>query len=272
MPFGKALPHFGRGDDLTEPPEMEPQISARFAADRHRAMSERMKLLLGEARRITSSVRNELPLVVPGIAGDLDADAGPLLLKGMTEHFTVLRDGVVVFPFYCHIGADRMDQVWPTAQFELFALVRRIQDFNLYCQTAITDDALSVALHAPGTPERIDRIIAGLAFFAGYFENLVETQPFFDARNAAERVPIDYESLKATMDRSKLMAIDAMIAPQRLDDYWPDLPWPHVGVEILRKAEAGQQHIHHVYFPAVFAREIVSRMESEVRMALEDAA
>lgn len=271
MSFGNAL-SLNQPEALTEEHELLPEVSAQLSADRHAAMSERMKSLLGQARRITTAIRNENMLSLQGVAGDLDADAAPLMLKGMTEHFTVLRGGETLYPFYCHISADRMDQVWPNAQFELLALMRRIQDFNLYCQQALRDDALSVALHAPGTPGQVDRIIAGLALFAGYFENLVETQPFFDARNAAERGPLDYESLKATIDRNRLMALDAMMEPQRLDDYWPDLPWPHVGVEILRKPECGQQHIQHVYFPAVFARDIVAGMKFEQQAGLEAAA
>lgn len=227
--------------------------------ERHIAFRDMMQRILRDTSLVADAVRNNGTVPISGIADELDAMASPIPLRDLPEQFSFADGGLILHPYFGYATADRPDQIDPSAQFHLLDLVSRVRELNVFCQDGNQNDALGVALQSPKLPALVDSILVASAFFAAYFENLATTQVFITGASAQTRQLPDFNRLKIIFDRYQLMAQDRMLAPELIGDLIPFRAWPHLGVEILRRHETGEQFVHGVYFPASYARQLIER-------------
>lgn len=230
------------------------------ASQRYDAFRETMLRILTEAGQVASAISTDGGIVMRGVGEEIDPEAAPVLLRGFNEHLIVIEGGTSRLPFFGLVSPSEPERINPCPQFHLLDLVKRTRELNVYCQQAHSDGALAVALQSPGLPEKVDRIVALAAFFAAYFESLAVTQPHHGIVPGRSRTPIDLDQLKASYDRYRLMAVDRMVMPERLEDYLPAFDWPSFGIEILRRPETGHGSFHGIYFPTELARQLTDKL------------
>lgn len=269
MGFGKKIEVAAAGGEVATAfvpvlPDMGPQ-------DRHVAMREIMLRILRDTAEVSAAIRTDGRFTLRGVSDILDPIAAPIAIPDLQEHFSFRMDGHMMHAYYVYAPPQRADEFDARAQFDLHELALRVRALNLYCQQAESDEALGVALQAPLLPPLVDAILASAAFFVAYFENMVQMDPFVlrgtDAVGAGHERP-SVTQMRETFERCKLMASDAMIEPARLDEFIPSPAWPHLGVEIVRRHEPGDQFAHGVYFPAEYAARIAGG-EGEARFIRE---
>ena len=230
----------------------------RPSEERHLELRDTMLRILQQTGAVAEAIRTNGTLILSGIADEIDPLASPIDLRDLAGHFSFSDGQTLLHPFFGYANAEKPNQIDPSAQFQILALVGRIREINRHCQDGNNNEALGVALQSPHLPNLVDRILAPAAFFAAYFENLATTQAFVTGAAQGRPLP-DFARLKSVHDRHKLMAYDCMLSPESVDLMLPAAVWPHVGVEIARRNEAGEQFVHGVYFPAAYARQLVER-------------
>lgn len=254
MAFGKRLRPQAVAQRAPEPP------TPGSTSSRYTALQDQFLELFAAAAAITHAIQNDGTIHVRSYGSDIQPDAGPISLMGFAEHFVVESPGQMLYPFFVYVSPARPEHLDPSAQFQIHDLITKIRNLNVYCQRAAADDALAMALHGPEFPERIDRLLVGTAYFVAFFENLAQTQPFVSGP-ATDAAQPDFTSLKARLDGRLLMAEDRMLVPKRIAEFVPGHAWPHLGVEVLRRREAGQELVDGVYFPADLARQLAARRD-----------
>ncbi len=232
-------------------------------AGRHQAMREIILGVLESAGRVAEAVRTNSVLQVAGVADEIDPTAAPVELRALKEQFTFKQNGAVVHPFYCYANPTQPGHVDPSAQFQIYELVRAARDLNVFCQEAQRDEALGVALQTPLLPALVDQILAAASFFAAYFDGLTRTH----ALTLNNKPVQDLSAIRLLYENHKLMATDLMIAPETYDALAPKVAWPHIGVELLRRQESDESFVNGVYFPAEYANRLAessntSRLEA----------
>lgn len=243
MPFGKRVAAPLNVSVAAASPHEPSPAEARL-----QGLRDHMLALLGTVQRIADAVREQGVVAMPPIANEPDVEAGPLVLKGFSEHFCTRTDEGFGHTIFGYSNPEDDHTVDPNAQYHLQQLTGQMLAFNLYCQRAAMDEALGVALQAPDVAGTVDSILVGIAFFAAYFENLIATTP----RDG--RLPeLNLDLQRANLDRHLLMAQDKMIVPERLDELLPVKTWPLLGIEIEYAPHAGDYFINGVYFPAELA-------------------
>ena len=219
--------------------------------------------LFATAQRIADAVQQQGVVPVPLIVEDTDPEAGPLVLKGFSEHFVTYGPGGLGHVVYGYSNPEGDGTVDPNAQYHLQQMAGQILAFNLYCQRAELEDALGVALQAPDVGPIVDSMLVRLGFFAAFFDNLIAIQP----RNGL--VPrLDVQRHRANLDRHLLMATDKMIAPNRVNELLPIKGWPLIGVEMSFPPHDGDYFINGVYFPAEHAQVLLAaQKQANARLA-----
>lgn len=236
-----------------------PSTSTRAPVERYQAFRQTLLSIYAEVVAITDAVKANGTIAMRGFGGVMDPESSPVMIRGIGERFLVHEDGETLHAMFTFVSPDHLDRIDPSAQLQLHELVTGIRDLNTYCQAAERDEALGVALQSPSFPERIDRIVALAAFFAGYFENLAAVGPIPVGLPGKARPGIDLAALGTTLDRHKLMALDRMVEPDSFARHWPAYEWPHLGAELVRRPETGQDVSTGVYLPAQYARQLAAK-------------
>lgn len=232
--------------DLHPSGSREARTAARLAD-----MRDTMLRLLGTAIGIADAVRNNEDIALPGLDIEIHANTTPFDIKGFHEHFTYKDDdGNTLHTVYGYMVPGNTADINQMAQSQIYSLVARMMEMNLHCQRAYKEGALLVALQSPRFPPLVDRILAGCAFFAGYFENLALTQPLVEpGSNETAQPQFDMAALAVNMERRRLMAFDRMLFPETLETLLPFQSWPFFGVETPTRPHSGQKFVNGVYFP-----------------------
>jgi len=229
-------------------------------------LRDHLLALFATAQRIADAVNQQGIIPVPVIVDDTDPEAGPLVLKGFSEHFLTQDTGGLGHLVYGYRNPQGDGTVDPNAQYHLQQMTGQILAFNLYCQRAELEDALGVALQAPDVGSTVDSMLVRLAFFCALFDNMLTVQP----RNGL--VPhIDLQRHRANLDRYLLMASDKMLEPGRLKDLLPIKGWPLIGVELAYEPHDGDYFINGVYFPAEHAQVLLAA-QKRVKSHLAEVA
>lgn len=228
-------------------------LAASPAPERYAAWSERMLGILGQISLIAAAIREDGIIEVRGMDTETHPDTTPVNVKGVDEHFMFLDAGKIVHPVYGYVQPTVPGHVDQSAQLHIHQLVARVMELNLYCQRAVRDDALAVALQSPKLPPLVDRILVGSAFLAGYFENMAITQPLLMTGEKPGSIDFDWARLAGNMERRRLMAVDRMLVPATADELTPWRKWPFLGVETATKPHAGQKFHQGIYFPVGMA-------------------
>lgn len=268
MAFGKrpvttAQPIVPVIDAAALPPE-------RAADERHAALRDLMLRIVIDTGAIAEAVRDNGRVDVTGIADENDPAGSPVPVRDLLDHFSFNEGGVLLHPFFGYATPSAPEQIDPSAQFQMLELIKHVRALNAFCQEGYRDEALAVALQSPKLPALVDRILAGAAYFAAYFDNLAVTHSFVSGVAAPGKTLPDFAKLQNTFDRYKLMATDRMLNPARIDALLPVAPWPHLGVEIARLHEYGQQCVHGLYFPSTYAHKLMQdagRQPKELQLA-----
>ncbi len=252
---------FGKRQLTTAPrtamPAVLPPVS--LSKDRHIGLRDIMLRTLRTTGLIADAIRTNGTLMLSGVMDDFtDADRSPIDIRDLAEHFTYSDGAMLLHPFFGYATPAQPDRIDPSAQFQMLELVGRIRDLNTHCQDGHRNEALGVALQSPQLPEIVDKILVEAAFFAAYFDNLATTQAFITGNAQGQSLP-DFTMLKSCHDRHKLMAFDHMLNPGKLERLLPHAVWPHLGVEIGRRHEAGHQFVNGIYFPAAYASQLIER-------------
>lgn len=221
-------------------------------------LRQAMLRLLMQAGDIATAIRENGIIAVRGVDDEIDPAGPPLVLRGFREFFTHVASGKTMNSVYAYSDAPALGVLDPNAQFHLQVLTGRIFELNRYCQQAVKDDALGVALQSPSLPPLVDRIIAGTAYFAGFFDGVAISRPYFGAVPVRSIPSSVMARLTDSYERHKLMASDRMLQPQALLDMLPSRRWPQVGIETLWASHPGERHINGVYFPAEHAKPILA--------------
>jgi hypothetical protein len=225
----------------------------RTPAARIGELRDHLLELFATAQRIADAVDEQGIVPVPVIVDDTDPEAGPLMLKGFSEHFVTHGTSGIGHLIYGYRNPQGDGTVDPNAQYHLQQMTGQILAFNLYCQRAELEEALGVALQAPDVGATVDSMLVRLAFFCALFDNMVTVQP----RNGL--VPhVDLPRQRANLDRYLLMASDKMLVPSRLEELLPIKGWPLIGVELAYAPHDGDYFINGVYFPAEHAQVLLA--------------
>ena len=241
-PASKSLSGFGR-------------VITRVPADRLRRMRDVLEALLVTGQKIADAVREQGLIAVPVTGEDTEPEAGPFVLTGFPLHFVTRNHAGIGHLTYGYQRPNGDGAIDPNAQFHLQALVGQLLAFNLYCQRAEMDEALGVALQAPGVDAKVDAMLVKLAFFAAFFENMLalpETEIISDDMLEAHR---------ANVERRLLIVQDKMFDRSRLDAYLPPVEWPFVGVSLAFEPHADDYFINCVYFPAEHANLLLAAQQ-----------
>lgn len=233
------------------PVDLHPKDSpAGRTAMRLVEMRDTMLRLLDTAISIANAVRSNEDIPLPGLDVEIHENTTPLDIKGFQEHFTFTdEDGNTQHPVYGYIVPGSSVTMNQMAQSQIYSLVMRMMEMNVYCQRACKDGALRVALQSPRFPPLVDRILAGCAFFAGYFENIALTQPLVAPGAQTLQPQFDLATLATNMERRRLMAYDRMLYPETLETLLPFQSWPFIGMETPTRPHSGQKFVRGVYFP-----------------------
>ncbi len=224
--------------------------------DRHIDLRDAMLRIIADTAHVADAIRDNGTVPISGVADDTDPVASPVPIRDLVDHFSFNAGGTLLHPFFAYATPGSPEQIDPSAQFQLLALVRLIRELNVFCQDAHHNEALAVALQSPKLPALVDCILVSAAFFAAYFDNIAVTHGFITGAASPGKALPDFARLQNTFDRHKLMASDRMLDPASLDAMLPAAPWPHLGVEIARRHEAGEQFVHGIYFPSTYARQL----------------
>lgn len=238
-------------------PAVMPAVST--SEDRHLGLRDLMLATHRTTGMIAEAIRTNGTVMLSGVMDEfVDASRSPIDIRDLAGHFS-FSDGVAhLHPFFGYATPSQPDRIDPSAQFQLLELAIQIRNLNTHCQDAHRNEALSVALQSPQLPDIVDGILVASAFFAAYFENLATTQVFITGVAHGQPLP-DFAKLKSCHDRHKLMAFDHMLNPGKLEALLPPTVWPHIGVEIARRHEAGEQFVNGIYFPAAYASQLIDR-------------
>jgi hypothetical protein len=259
MAFGKRI---SRPGNPTETAAAEaatgPEAPPSSLEERCEALRKTMLRLFEEAGRVAEAVRSNGIIALPGLDEEIDPRGPPLSLMGFHDHFSFTENGQAMHSVFVYADAPDLGALDPNAQFHLHVLTGRILELNRFCQQAVIDDALGVALQSPKLPALLDRIIVGTAFFASFFDGMSVARPHFSAKPMRALPAADVARLTDSMERHKLMAFDHMLAPHGLAEMLPSQRWPIVGVETLWPGHKGERYINGVYFPAEHARPIIA--------------
>ncbi|MGE0765308.1 MAG: hypothetical protein AB7L90_02490 [Hyphomicrobiaceae bacterium] len=226
------------------------------ASERLNRLRDSFMELLGTAQMVADSVRQQGPIPVPPLGDHTDPEAGPFVLAGFSRHFVTRSPNGLGHVIFGYQGPDGEGPVDPNAQFQLQQTIGELLAFNLYCQRAEIDEALGVALQAPGVADRIDGILVKLAYFVAFFDNM--TMARRDEMMTAE----DIERQRANVERYLLIARDKMLDPDHLEARIPTAGWPFVGVELPFEPHEGDYFINCVYFPAEYAEVLLSAQKT----------
>lgn len=237
------------------PTTFMPVLPEMAAAERHAAVRDVMRRILRDATEVSAAIKTDGRFPLRGVADVFDPRAAPISILDLQEQFSFRMNGHLMHAYYVYAPPQRADEFDANAQFHLHDLVLRIRALNIYCQQAERDEALGVALQSPLLPPLVDAILASAAFFVAFFDTIALMDPFLTQGTPA---PADRErpsvaQMRETLDRCKLMAFDAMIVPERLEQLVPKVTWPFLGVELVRRDEPGDQFAHGIYFPAEYA-------------------
>ncbi len=261
MAFGKRVkPPASLAAATTEPVAASVATAPRHSTCAQRSEDLRQVFLqfLTDAGNIATAIRENGSIAMPGMDVDVDPLGPPLSLRGFQEFFTHADNGQTMHSVFVYSDATALGTLDPSAQVHLQVLTGRILELNRYCQQAVKDDALGVALQSPKLPIVVDRIIVGTAFFAAFFDTLAIARPCLAATPMRALGKAELTRIADSFERHQLMAFDRMLAPQMLAELLPSKTWPQVGVETVWKAHAGEQFINGVYFPAEHARPIAA--------------
>jgi len=236
--------------------------SAPGAASTLESRCEELRLamvrLLNDSGGIASAIRDNGSIAMPGMDDSIDPLGPPLSVRGLSELFTGLSAGGRVNTVFAYVGGARLQTVNPDAQADLQAFFGAVQRFNSYCQQAVLDDALGVALQAPHLPPIVDRIIAGAAHFSAFFEAVAIARPAFTAKPARALSASEQSRISECYQRYHLMATDRMLAPDDLAGLLPRGRSARIGIEMTWSPHAGEQYINGVYFPAEQAQAVMA--------------
>lgn len=250
MSFGKRRTPPGKPSASTMPVAGEPARETKPPGERYGAWSARMLAILGQASIIAAAIRENDVFDLRGMDSEVHPDTTPIDVKAMDEHFELVEAGKIMHTVYGYVQASAPRHVDQSAQLHLHQLVARIMELNLYCQRAVRDDALRVALQSPRLPPLVDRVLVSSAFFAAFFENLALTQPLMLAGENPIATLLEIPRLQTNLDGRRLLAHDRMLDPTQLDELMPYRRLPFVAVETAVKPHAGQKFHQGVYFPA----------------------
>ncbi|MEZ5818041.1 MAG: hypothetical protein R3D44_13250 [Hyphomicrobiaceae bacterium] len=228
-----------------------------MSLDRLDRLRDGLMALLATAQKIADAVRDQGQVPVPLLADETDPEAGPFVLKGFAEHFIRRSRSGLGHVIYAYRRPDGDGTIDPNAQFHLQQMLGELLSFNLYCQRAEMDEALAVALQAPDVALRIDSMLAKLAFFAAFFDNMIALLPK-ERHSTAE----DLEQRLANIERHLLMARDKMFSPQDFEQHLPSIEWPFVGVEVAFAPHDDDYFINCVYFPAEYAKLLLEAQQN----------
>ncbi|MFM9938853.1 MAG: hypothetical protein ACKVP7_05090 [Hyphomicrobiaceae bacterium] len=272
MPFGKrakppekAAVSAAATGSPPAPVEMVPALKAvpvapppSTAEQRSEDLRQAFLKLLADSGNIATAVRENGSIPMRGMDVEIDPLGPPLSLRGFEEFFTHIDAGQTMHSVFVYSEVAALGTLDPQAQLHLQVLTGRILELNRYCQQALKDDALGVALQSPKLPIILDRIIVGTAFFAGFFDTVAIARPCITAKPMRALPKSELERISDSYERHKLMALDRMLAPRMLNELLPSRIAPYVGVETVWAAHAGEQFINGVYFPAEHARPIAA--------------
>jgi len=250
MPFGKRttsqsgarLPAVGRLLNIV-------------TSERLERLRDSMSELLATADRMATAVREQGLIAVPVTGDETDPEAGPFALRGFTDHFITRTDGRIGHVVYGYQKPNGGGQIDPNAQFHLQQVIGELLAFNLYCQRAELDDALGVALQAPGVGDRIDGILVRLAFFVGLFDNMAA------AAGGGILSDDDLERQRIAMERHLIITQNKMFDRSTLEAQLPPVEWPFVGVELPFEPHDDDYFINCVYFPAQHAQVLLAAQQ-----------
>lgn len=249
-PPGKSpIPGLELSPRVVDQPAFSPPPVQSTSEQRILDLRQTFLRLLKESGNIAIAVRENGSIAMRGMDEDVDPLGPPLSVRGFREHFTHTAKGENVRSAFVYCDAPAMGALDPAAQLHLQSLLAQIMDLNRYCQQAYKDDALGVALQSPAFPVRIDRIIAGTAFFAGFFERVALARPYFGASPMRALPMSEMARLADSAERHRLMAIDVMLAPATFGELVPR-SGAAVGIETTWTAHAGEKIVNEVYFPA----------------------
>lgn len=209
-----------------------------------------MVRLLNESGRIANAIRENGTIAMPGMFDEVDPQGPPLSLRGLNELFTGAKAGTPFNIAFAYAGGGSLETIDPGAQVDVQRLIADILELNCYCQQAVFDDALGVALQAPKLPDLVDRIVAGTAYFAAFFEAVAIARPAFAAKPARAVSAADMARVAEVYSRYQLMASDRMLAPEAVATVMPGGAAARIGIETTWAPHAGEQFINGVYFPA----------------------
>lgn len=256
MGFGKRVHPPGKAMQATGAAVASAPVAPPVTGSTAIAVEQRLEDLRQDCLRflslsgaIATAIRENGSIAMRGMDEEIDPLGPPLTVRGFREHFTTVTNGERVHSVFVYCEAPALGALDPRAQAHLQGLLASIMDLNRYCQQAVKDDALAVALQSPKLPLQVDRIIAGSAFFAGFFERVALARPSFSAVPMRALTRADMARMAESGERHRLMAIDVMLAPEMFAQLVP-MPGAPVGIETTWKAHAGEKILNEVYFPA----------------------
>lgn len=253
MAFGKRISPPSKPGAETNARQAEAKVSATSPNERYAAWSAHMLAIVGACTSVAVAIRENDVVELLGLDSELHPDTTPIDVKGIEAHFSISDDGRTMHPVYGYVQATAPKHVDQSGQLHLHQLVARVMELNLYCQRAVRDDALRVALQSPKLPPIVDRILVSGAFFVAFFENLAITQPAMIRGDNPVAMLLDRPELATNLERRMLLARDRMLAPETADELMPWRKLPFIGVETATKPHAGQKFHQGVYFPVGMA-------------------
>jgi hypothetical protein len=269
MGFGKRAHPPGK-PPITSivPAAMPASVTAAPSTPEQRIQDLRQVFLrfLRESGNIATAIRENASIAMPGMDIEIDLLGPPMTLRGFREHFKHTVNGQTMHSVFVYCEAPAVGALDPSAQLHLQTLMARIMDLNRYCQQALKDDALGVALQSPKLPVSVDQIIVGCAYFAGFFDAVAIARPYFMAQPMRALPSAEMARLADSWERHKLMAGDVMLAPDMLAELLPRRVRP-IGIETVWKAHAGEKIISEVYFPADGAQAQETPIDGSSRLA-----
>ncbi len=237
-----------------------PDAAPSTTADRLVALRETMMGLFIKASRIANAVKEDGGIEVNGVLDEPDPFGDPLNVRGFEEHFMFFEGSTKMNSVFVYADVPHLDTLDPNAQLHLHLLLGRIHELNRFCQQAVIDGALRIALQSPKMPPLIDRIVVGTAFFVSLFENAEIALPYLQSAPMRAMPSAEVSRLREGLERHRLMAFDTMIAPHTLEEMLPTRKWPIVAIETKWPSHPGEQFVNGVYFPAQQGAAAVERV------------
>lgn len=254
MSFGKRRPQAASEPRRTVPSRNAESPAAVVSAEkspeqRYFALRDCFLQIFATASMIADAARSHETIPIERVGVEIRADAAPLDITALGDHFSYVEHGQSFHPVFGYVAPTPPFRVDESAQLHLHQLVQRIMELNVFCQRADRDGAMRVALQSPRLPALVDRVLAGSAFVAGYFEGLSVTQPILTSGGLKAAAAIDFPRLAEIGERRRAMTRDRMLVPEAFDTHVPVRKWPFAAFETATRPHAGQRHLNGIYFP-----------------------